>query len=140
MEEYTIQTVEVEGVPYTEYRCPPETEEQAIITIEFTPEVHPMDDYSYPQPQFVFLEKIALAKQVKYCQQNKIAWSEEVLDFYPIKAIELVETKLSNGRLAEAPYWLYGLRSNKGTHELMWFSEDELISKREVLGQVNQEI
>ncbi len=136
MEDYAVQTVEVGGVPYTEYRYSPEPEEQVIITIEFTPEVQPMDDYSYPQPQFVFKEEVALVKQVNYCQQNKIALSEEVIDFYPITAMELVERKLSNGRLAEAPYWLYGLRSHKGTRELMWFSEDELISKREVLGQI----
>ena len=139
MENYAVQTVEVGGIPYTEYRSSPEIEEQVIITIEFKPEVHYLDDYSYPQPQFVFLEEVALTKQVNYCQQNKIALSEEVIEFYPIRAMELVERKLSNGRLAEAPYWLYGLRSNKGTRELMWFSEDELISKREVLGQVNEE-
>ena len=139
MEDYAVQTVEVGGVPYTEYRCSPEVEEQIIITIEFKPEVHPMDDFSYRQPQFVFLEEVALAKQVNYCQQNKIALSEEVIDFYPITAMELVERKLSNGRLTEAPYWLYGLRSTEGTRELMWFIDEELISKREVLGQIPQE-
>ena len=136
MEEYAVQTVEVGGVPYTEYRCPPQVEEEVIITIEFKPEVHYLDDYSYPQPQFVFKQEVAILKRVPLGDTPNPL---EEVDFYPIRAMELVERKLSNGRLAEAPYWLYGLRSNKGTRELMWFSEEELISKREVLGQVNQE-
>ena len=110
MEEYIAQTLDAFGIPHTEYRCSPEVEEQVIITIEFKPEIHYLDDYSYPQPQFVFKEEVALAKQVEYCQQNNIALSEEVIEFYPIRAMELVERKLSNGRLTEAPYWLYGLR------------------------------
>ncbi len=136
MEEYIAQTLDAFGIPYTEYRCPPEVEEQVIITIEFKPEIHYLDDYSYPQPKFIFQEEVAILKELTF---GALPNPLEEVDFYPIRAMELVERKLSNGRLTEAPYWLYGLRSTEGTRELMWFSEDELISKREVLGQVNEE-
>ena len=136
MEEYIAQTLDAFGIPHTEYRCSPEVEEQVIITIEFKPEIHYLDDYSYPQPKFIFQEEVAILKELTFVAlPNPL----EEVDFYPIRAMELVERKLSNGRLTEAPYWLYGLRSTEGTRELMWFSEDELISKREVLGQVNEE-
>ena len=127
MKDYAVQTVEVGGVPYTEYRCPPQVEEEVIITIEFKPEVHYLDDYSYPQPKFIFQEEVAILKELTFVDAPNPL---EEVDFYPIRAMELVERKLSNGRLAEAPYWLYGLRSTKGTRELMWFSEDELIRTR----------
>ncbi len=136
MEEYIAQTLDAFGIPHTEYRCSPEVEEQVIITIEFKPEIHYLDDYSYPQPKFIFQEEVAILKGFALGDTPNAL---EEVNFYPIRAMELVERKLSNGRLAEAPYWLYGLRSTKGTRELMWFSEDELISKREVLGQVNEE-
>ncbi|NJO94324.1 MAG: hypothetical protein HC820_08245 [Hydrococcus sp. RM1_1_31] len=52
-----VQTISAFGIPYTEYRYYPEPTdlEIPIITIEFKPKTHPLDDYCYDQPQFVLL-------------------------------------------------------------------------------------
>ncbi len=128
---YTAQTVEAFGMPYTEYRSQPE-EIPEIITVEFYPKNHPLSEYTYPHPKFVFTEKVVIREQYEYCLENQINLAEE-LNSYPIKAMELVENKLSNGRLSSAPYWLYGIRCHSGTRELMWFSDDELLKRQNLL-------
>ena len=127
---YTAQTVEAFGMPYTEYRSQPE-EIPEIITVEFYPKNHPLSEYSYPHPKFVFTEEVVIREQYEYCLENNI--NLEQLNPYRIEAMHLVENRLSNGRLSEAPHWLYGLRSPYGTRELMWFDDSELLKRQNLL-------
>ncbi|MGH2413546.1 MAG: hypothetical protein ACRDEA_07615 [Microcystaceae cyanobacterium] len=82
---YPVQTIEAQGIPRTEYRYEPDVVEIPIITIEFQPETHPLDDYGYFQPEFVFGDVVALKEQWEYCcaataltQQSQ--GTEEVFD------------------------------------------------------------
>ncbi|NJK51282.1 hypothetical protein HC931_27150 [Candidatus Gracilibacteria bacterium] len=130
---YEVQTIEAFGMPYIETRYYPEpTENEAqLITIEFKPHTHSMDDYCYSHPRFVFGDLVVLKEQWEYCQEHPVQQNEE-LDIFRICAIELVERRSKSGRLTSAPEWLYGIRCTTGTKELMWFDEDELMSGREL--------
>lgn len=128
---YEVQTIEAQGVPYVEFRHEAEPTETQIITIEFSPQNYPLDDYTYSQPLFVFGELVALREQWECCQQNQLDPNEE-LDWFKVCAMELIEPQSKSGRLTNPPYWLYGIRCQSGTRELMWFEEGELISKREI--------
>ena len=129
-----IQTIEAFGVPYVETRYQQEVEEKQLITIEFEPPIHPHDDYGYCHPYFVFLEAVAIRKQLEDCLRNKVDLAEH-LELYEITAIQLIAPRTPEGRLIKAPHWSYGLRCGSGTQELMWFSEDELLSKRDFYGE-----
>jgi hypothetical protein len=126
-----VQTVEAFGISYPETRYYPEPTdvEEPLVTIEFKPKTHPLDDYCYSQPSFVFGDLVVLKEQWDYCQEHPVKQNEE-LDFFRICAMELVERRSKSGRLTSAPYWLYGIRCSTGTQELMWFDEDELMSSR----------
>ncbi|NJO93361.1 MAG: hypothetical protein HC820_01475 [Hydrococcus sp. RM1_1_31] len=128
-----VQTVEAFGISYPEIRYYPEpTEvEEPLITIEFKPKTHPLDDYSYSHPRFVFGDLVVFKDQWEYCLEHPDDSSEE-LEFFRICAMELVAPKSESGRLTEAPYWLYGIRCSTGTQEIMWFDEDELMSERDL--------
>jgi hypothetical protein len=130
---YEVQTIEAFGIPYTETRYYPEPSEvePQLITIEFKPKTHPLDDYCYSQPRFVFGDVVVLKKQWDYCQDHPVKPDEE-LDIFRICVMELVERRSPSGRLTSAPEWLYGIRCTTGTKELMWFEEDELMSSREL--------
>jgi hypothetical protein len=43
---------------------------------------------------------------------------------YKITALELIEDEEPN----QAPRWVYGVRCQRGTRELMWFEEAEIVS------------
>ncbi|MGH2413990.1 MAG: hypothetical protein ACRDEA_09930 [Microcystaceae cyanobacterium] len=126
-----IQTLKAFGIPYVEYRDEPDVTDILIISLEFQPEIHPNDDYGYFQPEFVFGDVVALREQWEYCCSNHIDFTEE-LDLFKVCAMELVEPRNRSGWLTEAPSWLIGIRCSNGTRELMWFNEEELISKREI--------
>jgi hypothetical protein len=133
MSYYEVQTISAFGMPYTETKYYPEPTENEpqLITIEFKPYTHSMDEYSYSQPRFVFGDLVVLQEQWDYCQENQVEPIEE-LDIFRICAMELVERRSKSGRLTHAPEWLYGIRCTTGTKELMWFEEDELMSSREL--------
>jgi hypothetical protein len=119
------QTIEAFGIPYVEYaHDEPEVEQR--IRIEFAPRMHHLDDYAIPEPAFTFCEEVAVREQYDYCLQNNIDCSEE-LDVFRICALELVESRSKGGVLTDAPHWLYGIRYARGTRELIWFEEDELV-------------
>jgi hypothetical protein len=119
------QTVEAFGIPYVEYDySEPEVEQR--IRIEFTPRTHHLDDYAIPQPAFTFCEEVAIAEQYDNCVQNNINPIDE-LDTFRICALELVEARSKCGILTDAPHWRYGIRYARGTRELTWFEEDELV-------------
>ncbi|PSF33478.1 hypothetical protein C7H19_20125 [Aphanothece hegewaldii CCALA 016] len=98
MSYYEAQTVESNGIPYIEYRTEPDDEEH-FITIEFKP-LSPLTI----QPQFTFGEQVFL---------------KGTTDSFLICALELVETHNQS-------QWLYGIRLQQGTRELIWFQETEL--------------
>ena len=118
------QTIEAFGIPYVEYgHDEPEVEQR--ICIEFTPQVHHLDDYGVPEPAFKFCDEVALRDQYDQCVQNNIDFSDG-LDIFRISAMELVEYRSKSGILTDAPHWLYGIRYTRGTRDLIWFEEDEL--------------
>jgi hypothetical protein len=125
-----VQSVEAHGIPTTEYRVAP-TRELLLITIEFTPCVHPADEYCYPHPEFTFGDEVATVEQWSDCQEHNLNLDEEI-DIYKVCALELVENKTKSGRLRETPHWLYGIRCTTGTKELMWFEGAELVAKRDL--------
>jgi hypothetical protein len=129
---YDVQTIEAFGMPYTETRYYPETVdvEIPIISIEFKPETHPQDDYCYEQPKFVFGDVVVLRSQWETCQNQNDPFEE--VDKFHICAMELVTRKSKSGRLTSAPYWMYGIRCDTGTKELIWFDEDELLQWRDL--------
>jgi hypothetical protein len=133
MSYYEVQTISAFGIPYTETRYYPEPTENEpqLITIEFKPKTHTLDDYGYSQPKFVFGDLVILQEQWDYCQAHHVEPNSE-LDIFHICAMELVERRSKSGRLTSAPEWLYGIRCTTGTQELTWFSEDELMSSREL--------
>ena len=89
------QTVEAFGIPYDEYGYDePEVEQR--IRIEFTPQVHHLDDYGVPEPAFKFCDEVALREQYDRCVQNKIDFSD-ALDIFRICAMELVEYRSKSG-------------------------------------------
>jgi hypothetical protein len=133
MAHYDVQTIEAFGISYPETRYYPEQPEveKPFVTIEFQPKTHPLDDYDYSHPRFVFSDLVILQEQWDYCQAHHVEPNEE-LDIFRICAMELVERRSQSGRLTSAPEWLYGIRCTTGTKELIWFSEDELMSGREL--------
>ena len=126
-----IQTIEAFGVPYVETRYQPEVQETQLITIEFSPKACPLDDYGYRNPQIIFGDLVTPREQVDYCLFNSLNLAKEI-DFYKVCAMELVEPKTESGQLAEAPYWLIGIRGQGKIRELIWFEENELIAKRDL--------
>ena len=129
-----VQTIEAFGVPYVETRYQPEIDERQLITIEFEPPIHPHDDYGYSHPQFTFLETVAIREQLEDYLENGLNLAEH-LELYEITAIQLTAPRTKEERLTKAPRWSYGICCQTGTKELMWFSESELICKRDVYGE-----
>jgi hypothetical protein len=135
---YAVDTVESGGIPRFEYRVEPEPGQitSDIITIEFKPEKHPLDEYSYSHPEFTLTQRVVLKEHYEALEMCKMQFSDEydssTLKYYRICAIEIVEPKSSSGRLTDDPYYLFGIRCETGTKEMMWFSSDELIASREL--------
>ena len=93
-----------------------------LITIE----VRRTSDLDYPHPRLVFGDKVVLSTQLDELLLENTPL-EDNLDIYTIRAMELIEENV------KTPYWLYGLRSEFGTRELMWFAENELTSYQDAL-------
>jgi hypothetical protein len=128
---YENQTISAFGIPYTEYRTAPSPTDVEIVTIEFIPDPDNNNTYGYSHPRYTFTETVALRKDWERCQQNNLDWHDE-LTFYRVCSLQLLESfSKRTGRLVEAPSWLFGVRSLY-SRELLWFSEDELISVREM--------
>ena len=96
------------------------TTQTQTITIEFIPEVHPSDEWTaYHNPAFKFGELVKIIDES--CPHQE--WDE-----YRICALELYEPRWKNtGTLMLAPEWRYGLREPRGTGELIWFIEQEIV-------------
>ena len=125
---YISDTIEHQGVPWLEFRVEPEIPQR--IHISFTP-TFPNDEYAYCPPRFVYCEQVVLAHQWEHCFQHQLDFESEC-PIYRVAAMELVEVSLTRTHLYEAPHWRYGIREAKGTRELRWFSEDELMALSEI--------
>ena len=133
-----IQTLSAQGRPYGEYRDEPDTIDLLLAKDkEIVVKVHqnfPDDFYEYPNPKFGLGEKVVIADEWYYCQENGIDFSEEN-EIYPISAIKLVEpTSRGSKGLIEDAYFMYGIRGvkGKGTYELAWFAEPEFMALYEI--------
>lgn len=126
---YISDKIEHQGIPYLEFRTEPQPNQ--LIEISFTP-TYWDDIYEYDNPKFTLAQSVVIAQQWDYCCEHGIDFHEEH-EVYRICALELVEptSRHSNG-LTEAPYWMFGIRGTRGTKELIWFSEDELLSLAEI--------
>ena len=126
-----IQQISAQGIPTIEYRAEPT---EPIVTeriqFDFIPRF-PHDQYAYNPPKYVFCEQVILISQREECQEHQYDFLD-IYDVYHICALELVEYSLTRKSLYEAPSWKYGIRGTKGTKELVWFEEDELISLKEI--------
>ena len=123
-----IQRLECLGIPTIEYRGEAPISER--IQFDFSPRF-PHDQYGYSPPKYVFSEPVILVSQWQECLDNQYDFFD-VYDVYHICALELIEYTLTGDRLYEAPYWKYGIRGTRGTKELIWFEENELVSINEI--------
>ncbi len=131
MSYYEVQRIECQGIPTIEYRTEPD--DIAIpqrIKFDFVPRF-PYDQYAYSEPRYVYCEKVVLASQWQESQKNQYDFFD-IYETYHISALELIEYTMGGDRLYEAPSWKYGIRGTRGTKELIWFEEDELISLAEI--------
>jgi hypothetical protein len=132
-----IQQIDAQGIPTIEYRAEPdEISIPSRIQFDFEPRF-PHDQYGYSEPKYVFCEQVILVTQWQECQDNQYDFFD-IYETYHICALELEEYSLTGKKLYEAPSWKYGIRGTKGTKELVWFEEDELISINEI-NSVDQE-
>ena len=138
MAQELIQTLSAQGRTYREYRDEPDATDLIVQQDkEIVVKVHlnfPDDLYEYPHPKFGLGQKVVIADEWYYCQENGIDFSEEN-EIYPISAIEFVEptSRVAKG-LVEDAYFMYGIRGvkGKGTIELAWFAEPELLALYEI--------
>lgn len=128
MSYYEVQSLDCQGVPTIEYRVEQPIPER--IQFDFIPRF-PYDQYGYSNPKFVYCEEVILVSQWLECQENQDDFFDEH-EVYHICALELEEYTLTGKTLYEAPSWKYGIRGTRGTRELIWFEEDELISLAEI--------
>ena len=125
------QRLECQGIPTIEYLI--ETDDRATperIKFDFIPQF-PFDKYGYSDPKYVFCEEVVLASHWHECQDNQYDFFDEH-EVYRICALELIEYSMTSEQLYEPPSWKYGIRGTRGTRELIWFQEDELISLAEI--------
>lgn len=89
------------------------------LSIEFVPAVHPGDEWEFNDPAFSFGDCVKILDES--CPHEE--WDEFV-----ICAMELYAPRWkSPGTLMEMPQWRYGIRCPRGTGELAWFSEEEIV-------------
>lgn len=120
---YEVQTVECGGIPRVESGSV--VEEPLLITIEFTPKIHPLDDYSHTQPEYVFGDEVVKRDEHLRCLENQIPLEDE-LNLGIVTGLELVEYRSKLGRLTAEPHWLIGVRW-EGVSQVKWHYECELM-------------
>ncbi len=140
MAQQLIQTIEHQGIPYTEYKDEPDQldliniqERKKEIVIKVKPSF-PNDFYEYPKPKYAVGQKVVIADDWYYCQENGIDFEEES-QFYRISAILLVEpTSRTSKGLTSPPYFMFGINGvkNKPSYELTWFHSTELLTLDEL--------
>ena len=104
---------------------PTSAPERQLITIEFAPDIHPLEtEYSYEHPQFVFGDKVVASQGNLLHQTNE----------FTICGMELVESKTPSGKLINQPYWKYKITN--GT-ETLWLCESALTRAKTTCAQCN---
>lgn len=89
------------------------------LHIEFVPAVHESDEWEFNDPVFKFGDLIKIIDE---------SCPHEDWDEFVICAMELYAPRWkSAGTLMEMPQWRYGIRCLRGTGELIWFTEDEIV-------------
>ena len=97
------------------------------LRIEFVPAVNPGDEWEFNDPAFSFGELLAAALRYRVKILDESCPHED-WDEYVICAMELYAPRWkSAGTLMEMPTWRYGIRCPRGTGELAWFSEEEIV-------------
>lgn len=88
------------------------TSSRSIVNIQFLAR----DDW-----EEAFDPALAIGSKIKVIDPDlpHTEWEE-----YKITALELIEDEASN----QAPRWVYGVRCQLGTRELMWFEGAEIVS------------
>ncbi len=143
MAQQLIQTLEHQGIPYAEYRDEPDQldfidiqERKKEIVIKVQPSF-PDDFYEYPEPKYALGQKVVIADDWYYCQENGIDFEEES-QFYTISAILLVEPTCRTSKgLTMPPYFMFGINGvkNKPSYELTWFADPEFLTLDELESQ-----
>ena len=137
MAQQLIQTLEHQGFPYIEYRNEPDhldligAKEEIVIKVQPS---FPDDFYEYPEPQYAVGQKVVIADDWYYCQENGIDFHDEH-EIYTISAIQLVEpTSRSSKGLTSPPYFLFGINGvkNQPSYELTWFAEPAFLTLDEL--------
>ncbi len=140
MTQQLIQTISAQGRPYAEYRDEPNQadiidiqERKKEIVIKVQPSF-PDDFYEYPEPKYAMGQKVVIADDWHYCQENGIDFEKES-QFYRISAILLAEpTSRTSKGLTMPPYFMFGINGvkNKPSYELTWFPSAELLTLDEL--------
>jgi len=95
-----------------------------LVTIEFSVDSEIAGKFSYPHPRFTFKDRVVIASELDYYVNSNLDLGE--IEILEINAIELVE-RIDRGKLISQPYWQYGVKSQSGTKEIVWFEETELV-------------
>ncbi len=137
MAQQLIQTLEHQGIPYIEYRDEPDhldligAKEEIVIKVQPS---FPDDFYDYPQCKYAVRQKVVIADDWYYCQENGIDFNDEY-EIYTISAIKLVEpTSRSSKGLTSPPYFLFGINGvkNQPSYKLTWFAEAAFLTLDEL--------
>ena len=97
------------------------------LRIEFVPAANPGDEWEFNDPAFSFGELLAAALRYRVKILDESCPHED-WDEYVICAMELYAPRWkSAGTLMEMPTWRYGIRCLRGTGELAWFTEEEIV-------------
>lgn len=91
------------------------SQERALITIEFAPDIHPEEtQYNYEHPQFVFGGRVEL---------RGTSFSYPPIIF-TICGMEIIESKTRSGKLLTQPRWKYKISNGEVS---FWKEESALI-------------
>ncbi len=137
MAQQLIQTLEHQGIPYIEYRDEPDPLDLIGAKREIVIKVQPSfpdDFYDYPQCKYAVGQKVVIADDWYYCQENGIDFNDEH-EIYTISAIQLVEpTSRSSKGLTSHPYFLFGINGvkNQPNYKLTWFAEAAFLTLYEL--------
>ena len=97
---------------------------QKPVRIQFTPSLRDPDDWlANFEPAFKFWD---IVKVIDECEPNHEEWAE-----FRVVAMELYSPCWSSGSLMDTPEWRYGLRSRRGTSEMFWVTEDEIVLSKD---------
>lgn len=93
------------------------------IRVEFVLTIDPSDQFEYCDPTFKFGDKVKILDES--CPHDD--WEE-----YTVYAMELYAPRWRDtDTMMEAPQWRYGVRCARGTGELIWFTDNEIVQSNQ---------